>query len=296
MAELKIYILYVLQYSMVVISTVGIILNILTYLVFQRKRFKKTSFSFYFKALIISDILMLVFNYRVFLNILYKISLDNMNQFLCKFLEYTGYIIGSVNVWIVSLILFDRLVSIVFLQRLSFIKTRMFHFGSVLAVITVSALIYIPMPYFREFLAPNQESNQSNNSLICWYPGDSSLITYWLDMANMLLGCLLSNNILAIITMFHIYRSRKRCQRLDKSVAKDIKFAINTIVLNIVIFLLQTPVSIILIIVEYLKDELIVEILFSFGVLLIAIKCSTALLVNLTSNSIFYSEFLKIFA
>lgn len=283
-----------LQYAIVTISTIGIFTNALTFQVFQSKRFKNLSFAFFFKALVLFNILVLILNYNEFANQLFNHVIDNQIDFTCRFLEYFTYIAAGLTYWTIDLNLLDRFFSIVYFRRFPILENKYAHIASLGVIALFNGLIYIPIPFFRQILPQNTEKN----NFTCAYSSRShSYVIYWIDFANCVLSGFIVNNILSIAIIRNLINSRKRANRvINQHMSKEIKFAINMIVLNFVDFALKIPVTILLLYGNYFSITLTygkVQILFSIGVLLFTINCSSALLINLISNSMFRTEFVS---
>lgn len=115
----------VIEYITVVISTIGIVLNILAYLVFMQKKFAEIGFVKYFKIKLITDFLILLHAYRDFAEFVLGLNMDNIpSVFLCKTVEYSLFVVGSISAWMFGMISFDRFVSIVFLNKYSIMKRK----------------------------------------------------------------------------------------------------------------------------------------------------------------------------
>lgn len=291
-------IFYSIQYLIVALSLLGIVCNVLTFLVFQRKRFQNLSFAFYFKSLIVCDSILLVINYRLFVNIIFHNVIDDLGNFSCRCFEYVSYLIGGLSFWLIDLNLLDRLLFIVYFQRLAILRNRRFQIGAVCALVALNALIYTPMPFFRQIVqltSTQAEINGKNYS--CQYMSSTdSDIVYWIDLTNVVLAELVVNNVLSVASIVFINKSRKRANCIDTNVSKNIKFAITMLVLNLVVFVLQTPVSIILLLINKKRLQFSygqVQILYSIGILLFTINCASLLAINLLSNSIFRIEFVS---
>lgn len=282
----------ILQYMIVVFTTIGIGLNIVTFAIFTHKKFQRMAFSFYFRVLLVSDIFHMIINYRIFPKVVYTRSLDRAWIGLCELLEYLSYIAGAVSIWTIGLILLDRFLIIAYLQRISIIKKRKFQILAVFIVFVFNSLYYVTIPIYREVMPQNESSNLSHSYYCTYLNQDKAFIVYWSDLINMVLGCLIVNNVLTTLTLICIYESRKRTNHLETQINRDIKFAINSIVLNFFVFIFQTPISVILIVNNYYGQS---NVLFSIGVLLFTFRCSISFIANMISNSIFYSQALIIF-
>lgn len=97
--SILLYLTIFFQCLVISLTTIGLILNTLTFIVFQRRRFQNASFAFYFSALLVSDSLLLLQHFRIFAIIVFNKSPDGISIFLCKFFDYLEYISASVSTW-----------------------------------------------------------------------------------------------------------------------------------------------------------------------------------------------------
>lgn len=115
----------ILEYIKAAISVIGIVLNILAFLVFRRKKFKKIAFAKYFKIKLIADTFSLIHSFNDLSDYVFDRSLENVpNEILCKSVDYCLYVCWSISSWSFGLISFDRFVSIVFHNKYYIMKRK----------------------------------------------------------------------------------------------------------------------------------------------------------------------------
>ena len=98
--------------SYLIIFLLGIVGNIISYIVYSRKEFKKYSFSIYSKSLALSDTIQLLFAFNDYFRLSKLFVIPIRSFFLCKSFFYVSYIFGPVSFWTQAIISLDRLVSI----------------------------------------------------------------------------------------------------------------------------------------------------------------------------------------
>jgi hypothetical protein len=301
----------IFQYASIIVATIGTVANMLAYVVFSRRRFVNYSFAFYSKVRVCVDIGVLLHSFRHFAAFVLDINIDLKARLICQLTEYSAYIFGSMSVWLLALIAFDRLITIVFPNRLAFLKKRCAQTAFVLALTVYSSLMYLPMPLNTVLRRPSlPESTKSNlTKTTAKSPGESeyhcsiedvatSKLVYWIDLVNLMTVTFGLNNILTAVIIIYIYRSRKKFKafkenREKRATKKDRKFAINSIVLNVKCLVCKMPLLVIMLVNSYstLSSDT-VEMLFTIGVTIFTIDNSSAFFINLMVNSIFYDEFL----
>lgn len=186
----------------------------------------------------------------------------------------------------------DRLVTIAYRHRFPIVRKKSFQISLVILVVVYNSIYYLTIPVFKQIVIV-QETNYSTYRIACSYGNrEQEFIVYLSDFVNITFGNLIVNNILTALTLVQISRSRKRAIHHRRS-KRDRKFAVNSIVLNVVMFVFETPVLIILVVNSYRNQES--DLLFSIGVLFFTVKCSSSFIVNMITNSIFYSEFMESF-
>jgi hypothetical protein len=162
-------------------------------------------------------------------------------------------------------------------------------------VFAYSLCIYASVPIFIRLGDP--EDLDPNNPLCDFDDVESSgLIVYWTDLLNLILISFSSTNSFTLTTCLHIFRTRKHLTSImtsrSRTRARDRKFAINSIVIDLLNLTCITPLIASLILSHYLSlDKDTSDLFVSVGNLIYAINASSSFLVNITVNSIFYKQF-----
>ena len=137
---------YIILNIQFVISAFGVMANMLTFCVFCRKRFFKSSFCFYARIMTITDSLSIVSSLRSWPIFFYNDDLDLFSPILCKFDVYFNVCFKSISTWILTLIIIDRLLSIVYANRFAFTRKERFQASMVAIVVVVNLLFYVLLP------------------------------------------------------------------------------------------------------------------------------------------------------
>lgn len=285
-----------------VIAVLGTIGNLLTFVVFSRKRFKNYSFSLYLRIMVISDTIVLLHSVRIFCTTVLNMDISLVSDLICKLSDYSNYVAAALSVWLLALVSFDRLISIVFPFRFLIFKKRHFQLIVVSVLIAYSLFLYLPMPIYtdiiNEFRNKTNETNTSRLIKSCVLQESKTSLVYLTDLVNLTFVTFLVNNVLAFAIISFIFNSRKKSIPNDskrKSALRDRKFAINSIVLNLICFVCKTPTIVILVCSTYLRiEEQKAVMMFSISVSIFIIDNSSAFFVNFYLNSIFHDEFLAI--
>lgn len=293
---------FIFQYLSIVVACVGTVANVFTFIVLSRRRFENYSFAFYSKVRVFMDIGVLLHSFRHFAAFVLDSNIDLTSELVCKLAEYVAYIFGSMSVWLLTLMSFDRLVTIVYPNKFIIMKKKNTQLGLVVAMLLYSVCLYLTMPFYTSLssrLAYDNRTNTSTYVLTCSIENESqSKLIYWIDLVNLMTVTFGINNVLAGIIIVFIFRSRKKFKtgkenREKRATLRDRKFAINSIALNFKCFLCKMPLLFTLLITSYVTvDHETVQMLFTVSVTIFTIDNSSALFVNLMVNSIFYDEFM----
>lgn len=290
-------ILKILSETMPIIIIIGIISNSLAFTIFMRKKFRKFSFSFYYKILTITNTIMLIFSFHYWALPVFKINIIGINEIFCKFNNYIFFVAESISAYTLSLIALDRMVTIVFPQRFNSFKKKNVQVLLVFIVCTCCLLLHILQPIR---LSRNVYTN------VCQYKSMTERrIIGIIAFATELTAIFIINNILTIATIFYILRSRAKFKVMNlnniknKRALRDRKFAINSIMLNVVSLFLKLPFLFFCTvmpdtILNNIKPYILLKIIHS-SIILNLIDNSSSLFVNIFVNSIFRNEFLIMF-
>jgi hypothetical protein len=99
-------------YTFPVITLYGLIANALAFVIFSRKKFHQTSFSTYYRCLIINDTFSLLLPINKFLESNLSINFFYISDLTCKLRVYYAYFMPPMSAWITVLIGVDRMLSI----------------------------------------------------------------------------------------------------------------------------------------------------------------------------------------
>ena len=118
---------YIFQNLQIVVAAIGIVGNVLNFVVFMRKRFSNFSFSFYSKIMVVTDIIVLLHSFRHWAAFMFDDgNIDLVAQFFCTIDEYQPYVTSFISLWLLSLISVDRLITIAYPNRFNVIKKKWF--------------------------------------------------------------------------------------------------------------------------------------------------------------------------
>lgn len=299
---------FVFQYLMAIEAFIGIIANTLAFVVFNRPRMQKYSFAFYNKIRVFTDNIVLLHSFRHWAAFVFDANIDVTSNVVCKLIEYSVYVSGSISMWLLALTALDRLLTIVFPSRFDILKKRSTQTVLVVCVIIYCVGLFMPMPIsynLMEDVTPVNGTNLTNTVKSCTIldPSNAKII-YWISVINTFAVTFVINNCLVVVIIVFIFMSRNKFKaasmennKENKRASKDRKFAVNSIVLNLKCFLCKLPILVLLLISTYLNiPPDAVGMLFNIGVFIYTLDNTCPFFVNIMVNSIFYEEFIRYFS
>lgn len=164
-------------------------------------------------------------------------------------------------------------------------------------IFVYSACVYAAVPIFLHISDPNEPTYDPNEPLCDYHNAQNEMIIKWIDLLNLVLVSFPIANLFTLLTCAYIYRSRRRAflastTRSRSSMLKDRKYAINSIVIDFLNFVCVTPIVVILVLSLYIEiSDNENDLLFVIGDLFYTFNSSSAFIINITVNSIFYTQF-----
>lgn len=277
---------YVFEYLTVILAGVGLIGNTLTFLIFYRKRFDKVSFVLFMKVKMLSDSFILLHSFRHFISYIYQVDVTNMSRFLCKIAEYSVYVASSVSYLMLTFIVGDRMISIKYPNRFDFLKKPLVQYLLIMIAFTYSALFYIMMPVYYDL-------GLVANETVCAIHSPQSTIVFIFYLVNQTFITLAINNTLTFITMASVFKSRNKLKQNRKSLAdnRDIKFAVNSIALDLLCFVCKTPMvvaNLLGVFLDWPSD--LNKMVFTINVALYTVENASSFVISYLVNSLFRNE------
>ena len=283
----------ILTYIQLVIIIIGLVGNLLSFIIFSRSAFKKNSISIYCRALAVFDCFLLS-------QLAVDIGLLFFNSFFwgmqtnetCKIFYFIGFAISAIPGWILIAFSLDKLLSMK--KTASFLKKRSIQYIIVLGIILYNCLLYIEVPIYLSL------------SKITIMPGVtiSSCTTSTLSFSTALqIINLLNNNLVPFIIMLaasvvmiklirdssKVVVERSSAAMVSTRRSRDFKFALSSLTFNFMFITLKLPIAVIYIFGFY--NNSVSDYVFQIAVLLYFINYSNSFFVHMISNSIFRREF-----
>ena len=276
--------------SILGINCMTILGSVLSFIIFSRKAFEKSSIGFYCRFLAVFD-LFVIYNFGLGLaTTTLKTSFISKYDIICKLAFFISSGVSSIPGWILVVFSFDQLIIVSRTERFQFFKKRWFQYSIILTIFLVQCSIFI-VTFFsngivyitiQDFTFPSCESFSLAMPIV--YLVEASLFPF----------------VLIIISMFFVVRglikSRQKIVSIQQTNVRrnrDCKFAFNSVILNLLFILFTFPLIVYYIIPrgDYFLFSLINAICFIFYYLNFALH----FWVHLAFNSIFRKELLIFF-
>jgi hypothetical protein len=288
---------YIFNYIQLIVAILGIIGNILVFFIFSRPTLKKHSYSFYCRVMAISDIGLLIIYFKSWASYVLDANLDIVSAFFCSISQYLPYFFGGLSITMLTLIASDRMITIVYSNRFTFIKRQWFQWVMVFICIVYNASVNLLPPLNNHIVEIGQNTNSTQSIKMCALDANLTVIQMWILLGNFLLFNIIINNVLNIKMIWFIVSSRRKVTRslsvLSNSSTRDRKFAATSIGLNLACMVLKLPFAIALLV----MNQMVIDFDEFFAIQTIVLTISVmdngfSFFINLFVNSIFYYEFL----
>ena len=288
---------FIFQNIQALIAIIGIIGNMLAFAVFLRKPLRNHSYAFYFQILAWTDSFVLIHAFRHWLRIVADYDVDLLGEFFCRFNEFQPFFASSTSFWIRLLIIFDRLIRVVYPEYFRIIRRKWFLFTAVLILFLYNGILHLILPFNYRLVTIEQSDNSTR--LICFLPMEIHQINYIISLINITI-CASCTIVLDYKLISYIFYSRKNLRnklyKPHSSVIKDRKFAKSSICISLMnvccqlIFVTSTLIALSL---NLNRDQ--IELVFTASVTIAIFNSSSVLFLNMFMNSIFFKEFQRLF-
>ena len=285
------------------IILVGTVSNTIAFVIFSRKKFENTLFSTYFRVLLLVDTFGLLYlTSAKFLLFEFNINLRDLNIFLCRITMPMAYSIPQISAHLTVLISLDRWLSIAKPTEFLFRKKKKFQLN-VCAIIILVNFIYNGQLFFS-YLGYNSDYNK--NFVICLIY-DENLLSI-MDLINSTLLPFILMFAFSLLTINAVFFSRRRIRnsilntrmasinrdletQYDLMRKRDIRLAINSILLNFIFLLFNGPQSIFFFVSRYvIKKRIFSDYHIQSALMLSYLNHASVFFINLMVNTKFRNE------
>ena len=289
---------FALGYVQLFIGLIGLIGNVLVIVLFSRRSLSKYSYSFYCRAMAISDSGIMTFTFLDWASFNLGANLETTGPLPCKIVEFFHEYFVGVSIFLLTIIAIDRMLAIVYPKRFIVLKKRWVQYLVVVTLAFFVLLTCIIVPLNTD-LIEFRRKNSTELIRFCLIQPRIANIQMWVIISIYIGLNIIINNFLNIKTVRFIMGSRRRVAtngRNSSLSSRDRKFAVCSVSLNLAAMILKMSLFITLIIANYSNISFnVLGLLIKITGLINYIDNGSSFFINLFFNSLFYHEFLKLF-
>ena len=280
-----------------VIISIGLLGNVISFIVFSRPVFRKNSISTYCRALAI-------FDFFTIADLIISIGLGFFDTFYpfysdtaCKVYFYIIFGFASIPGWILIAFSLDKVLT---MKRIwtNTLKKKSFQYGVVVEIVLINLLLYIEIPIYLKLVTFNIYGTKID---VC----DTSTLPFGIIIATMFLigGSILPFFIMLTSTIVSIKMIRDSARNIERTSntnssnrnSRDFKFAISSVAFNISFIVFKMPFSLIFFLENFIPSlTTFYELIATTGTISY-FHYSTSFFIHLCTNSIFRRELMIIF-
>ena len=298
----------VFQIIYITIILVGTVANMISFIIFSRKKFKNTLFSTYFRVLLLVDTFGLLYlTLSKYLHLGFDINLRDLNTFLCKITMPIAYSVPTISAHLTVVISFDRWLSIAKPTALLIRKKRKFQLNLCVIIILVNFVYNGQL--FYSYMGYSIENNKKWKVCLIYNENLLSIM----DLINSTILPFILMFLFTFLTINKVFISRNRIRsavlnpriaaingdimcHYDLSRKRDIRIAINSILLNLVFLFLNAPQSIFFFMSKYILNNSTYSTIYVQSTLILSyLNHASVFFINLIVNTHFREELLNWF-
>jgi hypothetical protein len=290
--------LYFFDLIMIVLGFIG---NTFIFKIYSASNsMRNNTLSRYFRTLSVINQLIMLHYIRIAVTGKYNWDLILASDFTCKTVKYTAMSIRQMAAWLLVMISFDRFLNIRYPRKFKFFYTLAFQSAVIVIIVLGSILMYSPLIWNSQLkvsISTNNVTHQITTVTACKI--QSAVIYMWMNV----LGSSIVPFILMIffntVIIRYISKSRARITAIGQqqnSNAKDKKFALTVLSLNVVFFVLNCPINVYNIVAQYTTIDADTDsfLLFLFRSMYFTFP-AIDFYIQITVNSIFREKFFELF-
>ena len=148
-----------------IVSTVGMISNIIALLIFSRKRFQNTIFCVYFRFNIVLDTYV-IFNACIdFINYQFDINVESFSAIICHSRQYSVYALAAIAAWLNVSVTFNRMLDVLVPTKFTWRRLPRVQLAVCLFWMTLHLSMYSPIALqFAQYGYLNSTSSENGDA------------------------------------------------------------------------------------------------------------------------------------
>ena len=284
-----------------VLTSLSILFNGISFYIYTRKCFIKTSSGFYFSILAVVETLAVIFgSLKFFLQEAFNVTIVSQSILSCKLLQTIIYLLCQFASWILVVISLDRLFLIKYPHKFIGSKAKCRRIRKLIIILLFGLITLINAPNFA-FLTLIKKNSKFECDLEVNFLGYNKFVLNALDL---LFTCIIPFACLTIsgslVSMLIIKSKQKISVSRMKSMKSYTFFTKNILARNMFFLLLNLPLCVTIFFIandeeakESLKQSL-VDLLFTLANMFCYVNFSFAFFVHMKYNKLFRKIFFSI--
>lgn len=283
------------------VNFLGIIGNIITFVVFARPAFRKNSISTYCCALAVVECFTILQVYSDLNLVVWYIYPQDQSNVGCKISYYVTVAFSSISGWILVMFAVDKLINMRGKNhKYQFIKKRSFQLAIIGIIVLANTLLYSEILVLLNLSVYNNTTTLDENLDGAYYCSSSGMpyynivgAVYLVEASLIPFGFMIWSSI-KIIKAINMSRQKSiqpgNAASLAKRKSRDFKFAITSLTFNVTFILLKLPFVLYFIFAGFGID--LSNYYYMLSSLLFYVNASIGFVVHVVSNSLFRKEIL----
>ena len=265
--------------------------SVISFIIFSRKAFKKSSIGVYCRSLAVFDLFVI---YDCAIGILMMLKVIISTDILCKIQYYISTGFSSMPGWVLVFFSFDQLIIVSRTERFKFFKKRWFRYSIITGIFIIQCVIYAPALFLtglRFYSIGNNLTSTSCDPYSLIMP-----IIYLVESCLIPFGLIIVSTTLIVRILVKSRRKISTNLQITAQMARrnqENKFAFNSVILNVLFIVLTFPLLISYIV--PVNNSLIFTLIQQVLYVLFYSNFALHFWVHLASNTVFRNEFLKVF-
>lgn len=279
--------------SQAVVLIIGLIGNLISFIIFSRKKFRKNSISTYCRVLAVFESLVLV---ELIVNvgqIFFNILIIDLSDVACKIFFYVSAEYASMSAWTLVAFSLDKMLNMK-KRRSSILKNKCFQWSIVAIIVVFNLLLFIEVPIIlkREYSPFYTKLFYCDISSIPFY--NAFIIVYLFESGLIPFAVMLISSIVTIILLIKSGKALEQAGNLDtRRKTRDTKYAISSLTFNFAFIAFKMPLVVIYILIAY--NSTIDLYFYYISLFLYYFNASSTFFIHFISNSLFRREFFAVF-
>ena len=295
----------ILFYYGVVVCWPGVFFNLISIVVFSRKKFADMSMGFYNIAVGCSNIILLGIVIWYYQPLYFNKNPQLGSQAECVLSNYLQRVFTRFSVWLDTMITVDRMICIMYPTKFVFLKNKKILAALIGALLIVSLLITSQFFQYQLTRTPTNVTNQQNitvTTIVSTCSADSPSTLLSTTIITIFSRVIIPFVIMIVTNSFLIYQLKK--VKRERWMQREEVFARTVVALSVFFFVTHVPFSVMISIQvvlsytdlnPYSRANTITNFVYGLSLIFTSVNYVFPLFINLVFNKLFRAEFCALF-